>query len=170
VKPIIVRNIIVLLLVIFAISSILGNIKLSPPATSLDNYVSFVEIFNNFNSYSEREQTIKYIFTLIPKNSSVSASYLFVPHLSHREIIYMFPNPFRECYWGAYLGNFTPPPPTKDTEYILVDDTITQLDKEQIINFFLENKIYTKVFEKDDLILLKRDPSVEVPELNLKPL
>jgi uncharacterized membrane protein len=39
---------------------------------------------------------------LIPRNAAVSAYYGYVAQLSHREEIYMFPNPWRASNWGTF--------------------------------------------------------------------
>lgn len=38
---------------------------------------------------------------LVPEGASVSATYNFVPHLSHRDRIYEFPNPYGDRNWGV---------------------------------------------------------------------
>ncbi len=38
--------------------------------------------------------------TLVPADASVTATYQLLPHLSHREQIYDWPNPFVPAYWG----------------------------------------------------------------------
>ena len=48
-----------------------------------------------YASYSE-------LLARIPKDAVVSADLAFVPHLSHRRGVYMFPNPFRTTYWGIH--------------------------------------------------------------------
>jgi uncharacterized membrane protein len=144
------------ILSIFLLSSILGNIFIGPDSTSIKNYKSIMERIFNFNNFSEYERVRYEAISLIPKNATVSATYLFVPYLSHREIIYMFPNPFKEAYWGAELGNFTPPPPTKNVDYILLDDTPNEFERSEIIEKLLMNKTYSKIFEKDHIYILKK--------------
>jgi uncharacterized membrane protein len=150
------RFILYSILFIFLLSSILGNIFIGPDSTSIKNYRSIMERIINFNNFSEYEKIRYEAISLIPKNASVSATYLFVPHLSHREIIYMFPNPFKEAYWGAELGNFTPPTPTKDVDYILLDDTPNEFERSEIIEKLLMNETYSKIFEKDHIYILKK--------------
>lgn len=58
---------------------------------------------------------------LVPDDAAVSATYHFVPHLSRRERIYEFPNPFAERNWGV-RGEETHDPDTID--WIAVDRTI----------------------------------------------
>jgi uncharacterized membrane protein len=144
------------ILFIFLLTSILGNLFIGPSSTSIKNYRSIIERILNFNNFSEHEKIRYEAISLIPKNATVSATYLFVPHLSHREIIYMFPNPFKEAYWGAEMGNFTPPTPTKDVDYVLLDDTPSESERSEIIEKLLVNGTYSKIFEKEHIYILKK--------------
>ncbi|MEM5836421.1 MAG: DUF2079 domain-containing protein [Candidatus Aenigmatarchaeota archaeon] len=136
------------------IFSLIGNIWIGPEVTSIKSG-AIIEIIKRFGEFNEQEKARYMAISIIPKNATVSATYLFVPHLSHRKIIYMFPNPFKEAYWGLEFGNFTPPP-LKDVDYILLDDTPNEFEKKEIINKLLENGTYSKIFEKENIYILKR--------------
>jgi len=144
-----------ILLLIFMASALLANYYISPESTSIRSD-SFIEIVKNFNKFNEWEKARYEALSLIPKNSTVSATYLFVPHLSHREIIYMFPNPFKETYWGCEFGNYTPPPPTKDVDFIILDDTPNHFEEENIIKPLIEEGKYITIFEWNKIRVLKR--------------
>ena len=55
----------------------------------------------------------------MPDDASVTATYGLLPHLSHREQIYDWPNPFVMSYWGNDDEYRLPDPST--IEYIVVD-------------------------------------------------
>ncbi len=142
----------------FLISAIFGNMIIGPKETSLfSGYFLNSLTSRDYSPYEVRYEAIN----LIPEDASVSASYLFLPHLSHREVLYMLPNPFKEAYWGFELGNFTPPTPTRDTDYILLDGTADEFQRNVMIKQLLENGMYYKIFEKQDIMILKRNESVE---------
>lgn len=146
-------------LVVFLLlgTSVFSNIQIGPEMTSVKNYGQIIETMKTFNDYSPREKVLLEAIDIIPKNATVSATYLIVPHMTHRRIIYMFPNPFKEAYWGAMLGNFTPPTPTKDVDYIIADMlTVNPDDKRSILDRFVDEGRYYKVFEKDNVIILKK--------------
>ncbi len=146
-----------LILVILLIASISANIEMGPQSTSIKNYNNIIEIMKNYDKYSPREKVILEAINTIPDDASVSATYLIVPHMTHRKIIYMFPNPFKESYWGAMTGNFTPPTPTKDVDYIILDmQTVTPEDKEKILDRFVIEGRYYKIFEKDKIVIMKK--------------
>jgi uncharacterized membrane protein len=155
------QKIFYILLVVFIIFSLPGDIWIGPGSTSLkDN--SIIKTIENFNQFSGADKTRYEAISLIPEDATVSATYLFVPHLSHREIIYMFPNPFKESYWGAELGNFTPPTPTKDVDYIVLDDTINNFERDNVVSPLLDKGAYFILFEKGDIKVLERDRSAEI--------
>jgi uncharacterized membrane protein len=54
----------------------------------------------------------------IGPDASVSATYLFVPHLAERETVYSFPNPWRQVFYGV---EGTPRPDPQQVEFLLVD-------------------------------------------------
>ncbi len=58
---------------------------------------------------------------LVPDDASVAATYTLLPHLSHREQIYDWPNPWVPAYWGNDDGYRLPDPSTID--YIVLDRT-----------------------------------------------
>ena len=45
-----------------------------------------------------------------PDDASVAATYLLVPHLTHRRNIYSFPNPWQPQNWGVNNERRTTPP------------------------------------------------------------
>ena len=55
----------------------------------------------------------------MPDDASVTATYGSLPHLSHREQIYDWPNPFVPSYWGNDDGYRLPDPSTID--YLVLD-------------------------------------------------
>lgn len=58
-----------------------------------------------------RQATKEQAVRLVPPNATVSASYTFVPHLTHRPRIYEFPVPWRNVNWGV-RGEGLPDPRT----------------------------------------------------------
>ncbi len=70
---------------------------------------------------------LKRAFTHIPDDASVSAHYSYVPHLSHREEIYMCPNPFSSHVYGTSRLSGQRLPEADGVEYVIVP---TNLDPE----------------------------------------
>lgn len=95
----------------------------------------------NFKRYkiTERHHKLDKMIKLIPDNASVIADINIAAHLSHREKIYYFP-----------------PNEENNVEYIIMDTLNAPLEKEVINKLIITNK-YKKIYEEEDLILLKRN-------------
>jgi uncharacterized membrane protein len=73
-----------------------------------------------------RQSILDSAVAAVPEDAAVSASYHIVPHLSHREQIYTFPNPWHRANWG--VAGVAPPDPNHDhipaeIEWLVVDTT-----------------------------------------------
>ncbi len=73
-----------------------------------------------------RQATLEAAVDAVPGGAAVAASYYLVPHLSHREQIYTFPNPWHAANWG--VGGVAPHDPNNDhvpaeVEWLVVDTT-----------------------------------------------
>jgi hypothetical protein len=67
---------------------------------------------------------------MVPAGASVSASYLLVPHLSHRHRIYEYPNPFTPKNWG--IRDQDPDDPAV-VQWIVVDtQTVSTEDRSDL--------------------------------------
>ena len=67
---------------------------------------------------------------LVPDDADVSAVYLFVPQLAHREKIYEFPNPWVVVNWGVDGEN---PHDPADVDWLVVDRTLLNADDEVLV-------------------------------------
>ncbi len=109
---------------------------------------------NDFNTNTAHVKAGYEALDLIPKDASLSASSWALPHLSHRSMIYMFPNPFHEI---ASLSK----PLLNSTDYVLLDVSrkdpmLSQSNFDNYKNEIMNNKNYIVVFEKQGWLLLKR--------------
>ena len=85
--------------------------------------------------------------------SRVSATYQFVPHLSHRKFVYEFPNPFRERNWGV-RGEGTHDPDR--IEWLIVDTQTTGTEDRELIESLVGSPSWTIVFGADELVVARR--------------
>ena len=143
-----------LILIILVISAILSNIYIGPDKTSITKFKKSYNRILNFNEFSEKDQLTNEIINSFSSSDSISAHYTLVPHLTHREIIYMWPNPFKVSYWGPNSGENLP---TKDVDYIFLNNRIKASDQ-AMIDSLVENKYYDVVISEKGLLLLKRNP------------
>ncbi len=141
-------------LVVLLLSSFLGNIYIGPFDSSIRNYKHMIRTMQGFGRVSyEYENNTNLAMKLIPEEASVSATPFFVPHLTHRKIVYEFPNPFEISYWGINGEN----PPSKDVDYILANlQPLSDLEK-IVIDSLLELNLYKKIFERGNIILMKKN-------------
>ncbi|HDY74217.1 MAG TPA: DUF2079 domain-containing protein [Euryarchaeota archaeon] len=134
-------------------STILGNIYLAPFDASLKNYRHTIRLVKNFgNPNPGYEEAAYQAISLIPEDASVSATPFFVPHLTHRKIIYEYPNPFEQANWGVADEN----PPSKDVEYLLINMEPLPEEHRQIVRSLLELGLFETVYEKNEILLLKK--------------
>ena len=113
---------------------------------------------NEASIASPSGQSIPYLkqaFRLIPDDASVSAHHIYVPHLDHREEIYVFPNPFSGSYWGTFTQEGQRLPQADGVEYVIVP---TMLDPVPKAVFERIRKDFDLVYEAGNVTLMKRRP------------
>jgi uncharacterized membrane protein len=87
----------------------------------------------------------------VPRDASVAATYSFVPHLTHRRLVYEWPNPWVPGNWG--FANRDPDDPSA-VDYLVVD---TFEGQEPVLLDSLRAKEFVDtVFEEDGVVVLRR--------------
>jgi uncharacterized membrane protein len=99
---------------------------------------------------------LKIAMAMIPADAAISVFYGYVPHIDHREEIYMFPNPFHASYWGTFKQEGQRLPQADRVEYILVP---TVLDPEPQGIFNTVRAGYDTVYEAGNVTLVKKKPT-----------
>ena len=92
---------------------------------------------------------------LLPDDAIVSAYYAWIPQISHREEVYLFPNPWRASNWGRFDREGKRLPEANRVEYILVPSSISGQDKTVLDGIRAE---FTTVYDKEGVLLLKKTP------------
>jgi uncharacterized membrane protein len=97
----------------------------------------------------------------VPSGASVSATYNLVPHLSHREQIYTFPNPWFPLNWG--VAGVAPHDPSHDhvpaeVDWIVVDRTthVPEGREEQLIDGLLDSGEFVEVSDQSGILVARR--------------
>jgi uncharacterized membrane protein len=132
-------------------SGILGTILIGPLA-----YTPFEEI----NPFTQHAISGREMLALTPEDASVSATNNAAAHLSEREKIYVFPNPFHKVWYltDENIGS---------VDYVLVDlvpgreGIYTQDEFESYVNELLSNREYGLAGMKDSWMILKRGADFE---------
>ena len=90
---------------------------------------------------------------MIPEDAGVSAYYNFVPHLTHRDHVYEFPNPWRATNWGAFDREGQQLPLTKKVDYIIGPELLLN---DQLVQRLLSSG-FRRIYEAEGVFLLKRE-------------
>ena len=102
-----------------------------------------------------RHASMREALKLVPDDASVAATYTLLPHLSHREQIYDWPNPWVPFYWGNDDGFRLPDPSTID--YIVLDRTqIGEGQQALVAGLVAPDGPYEVLFDTDDVLVGKR--------------
>jgi uncharacterized membrane protein len=85
----------------------------------------------------------------------VPATYSLLPHLSHRQQIYDWPNPWVAAYWGND-DRFRLPDPSA-IEYIVIDrQQVGEAQKPLLAELTAANGPYEVLFDSDDVLVARR--------------
>lgn len=90
---------------------------------------------------------------LLPADAVVSAYYGFVPQLSHRDEVYVFPNPWKASYWGKFDKEGQRLPQADRVEYIFVRSNLDP-DPKAVFDSIADE--FETVYHDDEVQLLKR--------------
>lgn len=111
---------------------------------------------------SDEVKLKKEALNLIPKNAKVAASYSLVPHLSHRQEIYMFPNPFRSTLWNHWFQEGRGIPPAEGhVDYVVIDWGNHGDEEQLIIRYLLSSAAYQEIYRKNPIVILKKREAIE---------
>ena len=112
----------------------------------------------NYGVWSQphpRHDSLRAALTFIPEDASVSASYQLLPHLSHREHIYDWPNPFWASVWGNDDCAYLPDPTTID--FVALDLTQIGANNQALFdNMLKKDGPFEIVFKDDNVVVAKR--------------
>jgi uncharacterized membrane protein len=107
---------------------------------------------HHFNyKYHERVEILNELIRLIPPDASVSASPHLVTHLTHRERIFEFPNPFELEYWGVNDGSN---PPSKDVDYVFISKSSIPPEHRIILDFLVSEGLFMKLYDDSGKTIL----------------
>jgi uncharacterized membrane protein len=121
-------------------------------------YGPFTRLYGLGTFNMKNASGVKELAAMIPKNASVSASTWAVSHMSQREKIYMFPNPFYnssygEQYWITSFNNGS-------ADYVLInterkDPLMNESFQKETVSFIRGSGKYSEIAERGSWVLLK---------------
>ncbi len=91
---------------------------------------------------------------LVPDDVAVSATYQYVPHLTHRPEIYTFPNPWRELNWGV-SGEHQRDPAT--IEYLALDMTSLGTPELELLESLIASGEFRVLFDRESVLIAVRE-------------
>lgn len=100
----------------------------------------------------ERQEILEAAVAVPPSDAVVSASYTLVPHLTHRNGIFMYPNPWVLTNWGQ--ANQGGPDPGV-VEWVVVDRRSISPDERQLLDRLLARE-FRVVLSREDVVAAVR--------------
>ncbi|MGA1542726.1 MAG: DUF2079 domain-containing protein, partial [Ilumatobacteraceae bacterium] len=104
--------------------------------------------------HSPRVDVLRRAVDLVPDDASVTATFTIVPHLSRREQIYDWPNPWIESYWGVDDGYRLPSP--DEIEWVVIDRNHVSSDHETVLDDIVGGGEFEVVLDESDVIVARR--------------
>lgn len=129
-------------------------------ATSIVSNIAWANSPISDNSHvwakdSARNEVLRRAVDLVPDDVAVTATYTLVPHLSHREQIYDWPNPWVESYWGVDDGYRLPEP--SEIDWIVLDRTQIAPEHETIVDELIGPEgDFDVVLDESDVLVARR--------------
>jgi uncharacterized membrane protein len=101
--------------------------------------------------FNPRLETLERAVDLVPEDAGVSATYGFVPQLSHRAAIYSFPNPWQNRNWGV---EGTPLHDPDVVEWLVLDRQVLSPEDDALVATIIGD--FRVVFERDGVLVARR--------------
>jgi uncharacterized membrane protein len=136
-----------LLLIALAGSSIYSHVRWSPSPLG-ESYRSGI-----WAQPHDRHKAARAAIELIPSDAAVTATYYLAPHLTHRRLIYEFPNPWRVANWGVKGEN---PGRPADVEYLVIDTRLTGNDSQLYSDLIATEGPFEVIFSVSDIEVARR--------------
>jgi uncharacterized membrane protein len=99
-----------------------------------------------------QDEAINLAISVVPKNAAVSATYDIDDHMTHRALVYEYPNPWIVTNWGISLRK--PPDPAK-VDWLVLDTGVTG-NQAVLYEALIIKKEFTAVFNVEGIMVLHR--------------
>jgi hypothetical protein len=119
---------------ILLLSAVAGNATWSPSPLSALAWTSHSDRWHDGTwqaNAAPRTRLVSDAVASIPSGGGVSTSYYIVPHVTHRQFAYEFPNPWIQANWGSPHNDAPPNPATVD--YLVVDRGLLVADHDEAV-------------------------------------
>ncbi len=103
----------------------------------------------------ERHEVMRGALELVPDDASVTATYTLGPHLSHREQIYDWPNPWVPAYWGNDDTYKLPDP--SEIEYMVIDrQQVGEAQRDLLAGLVAPGGEFEVLLDEADVLVARR--------------
>jgi uncharacterized membrane protein len=127
-------------------AALASNVAWSPSPISVNFHKGF------WVQPSPEDEAINEAISIVPKSASVSATFNIDDHMTHRVLIYEYPNPWVVTNWGISLRN--PPDPSK-VDWLVLDTKATG-DQGVLYQALIAKKEFAVVFNEEGILVLHR--------------
>lgn len=139
------------MVIAICLCAIVSNVLWSPSPLDHKQYAGGNWIFSPSPQTREEAKLLR----RIPATAGVAASYNVVPHLSHRDQIYSWPNPWIRSYYGTSATQ--PPENPAGVRYILVNTTMDSPVSTNLLQFLTKRGgAFRVLVDRDGIVLAKR--------------
>ncbi len=102
-----------------------------------------------------RLEAMRDAIALVPDDAAVTATYTMLPHLTHREQIYNWPNPWVPSYWGNDDTERLPDPEV--IEFVVVDRSQVGADQAELLERLVGvDGEFEVLMDVDDIVVGRR--------------
>jgi uncharacterized membrane protein len=103
--------------------------------------------------YQPRHREVNAALRLVPRSAGVSATYYLVPHLTHRRLVYEFPNPFKVVNWGVHGEH---PGRPADVDVVVLDTTLNGDQQRLYESLVAPDGAFSVVYDRDGIVVARR--------------
>ena len=133
---------------IVGLSSLWSAFLWAPFPFSVDNQVP------HWSPKDPAVTAIQQVRKKVPPNAVIATYYSFVPHLTHRERIYMWPTPFHASNWNTFKQEGECLPIANDVQYLMLPPDLG--DNADVFNTIQSQ--FQVVAKSSNVVLYKRVP------------
>jgi len=105
---------------------------------------------------SQHARWLRVAVQLIPDEAVVVATHNISPHLTRRDEIYLWPNPYRREAWG--VAGTTPLPHPDGIEYLVLDLSTMELGSQVLADEVVATWGFEPLYEAGAVVVLQRSP------------
>ncbi len=105
---------------------------------------------------------------IVPARAPASVTYYFTPHMTHRDKVYEWPEPWKRVNWGVMGERMHDP---GGVAWVVLDRQVLSDADRALLRHLIDNGEFRLVFDNSDIMVLQRvAPGGRVDVTRLKPI